>query len=186
MKKYIKGFFIWDLNCACISTVWLSWKESILSQTLSDDVTLLIILLVWFLTGCAIIIAIANYGEKRTNADKKAKHHLLYSFIDNSILLSTEKIMKNGFCEVWRQESDEHSIQILCFNPETEEFQAFDRFHWMNEPRIPNTPDWLNENGCLVFCDSLTDLDGTYWEEDLWTPIKLHFTEEWLKEHIIL
>ena len=39
-----------------------------------------------------------------------------------------ETIERHGFYEVWRQENKEHSVQILCFNPDTKEFQAFDRF----------------------------------------------------------
>lgn len=93
---------------------------------------------------------------------KTKKEYLKYSFINNSILLSTETINRNGFHEIWRQENDQHSIQILCYNPEKEEFQAFDRFHWMNEPI------YVGFTG------------GDYYEEDLWTPIKLHYTLEWL------
>lgn len=98
---------------------------------------------------------------------KSSAEYLKYSFIDNSILLKTRTIEKNGFHEVWRQENNKHSIQILCFNETTGEFRAFDRFHWMNEP----------------IYDDFTC--GTYYKEDLWTPINLHYTEKWLKEHLI-
>lgn len=94
---------------------------------------------------------------------------LKYSFINNSILLTIETIQRNGFFEIWRQENSEHSIQILCFNPETGEFQAFDRYYWMDEPY------YSDGTGCF----SLPS--GYYYKKDLWTPIKLHFTLEWLK-----
>lgn len=123
---------------------------------------------------------------KKKNEEKKEECFLKYSFINNSILLTTKTIEKNGFYEVWRQESNEHSIQILCFNPDTEEFQAFDRFHWMDEPRIvQNPPAWYyDEKGNLVHCESFEE-DGVYYNEDLWTPIKLHYTVAWLKEYMI-
>lgn len=108
------------------------------------------------------------FGLKRKRQKVEEPNIFLkYSFIDNSILLSTDTIERNGFCEVWRQQNDEHSIQILCFNEKTGGFKAFDRFHWMNEPIY---------NGF--------DKDYEY-EEDLWTPIELHFTEKWLKKHLI-
>lgn len=100
---------------------------------------------------------------------KKKNRFLKYSFIDNSILLKTETINKKGFYEVWRQtksDGDTYSVQILCYNPTTFEFQAFDRFHWSDEPVfIGNGIGWSNK-------------------EDLWTPIKLHFTLEWLQEQL--
>lgn len=100
----------------------------------------------------------------------KRKKCLSYSFIDNSILLSTDTISKNGFVEVWRQTSTKNNsirIQILCYNEATFEFQAFDRFHWSDEPiAIP-----------------MIGIDSVY-KEDLWTPIKLHFSIEWIKRHL--
>lgn len=122
---------------------------------------------------------------KIKNADN-SEIQLKYSFINNAILLTMNTIERNGFYEVWRQQNDEHSIQILCFNEEKQEFQAFDRFHWMDEPRIVSNPpsDFVDEKGCTVHCDSL-EADGTYYNEDLWTPIKLHYTIPWLKQHMI-
>lgn len=116
----------------------------------------------FLVVGLAIYIIIRHLVE-----DEETHQFLKYSFIDNGILLKTNTIKKNGFHEVWRQQNSEHYIQILCFNEQTGEFQAFDRFHWMNEP---------------VY-DGFTG--GEYYEEDLWTPIKLHYTEKWLKEHLI-
>ena len=123
--------------------------------------------------------------EKGAGATEQ-KEYLEYSFVDNAILLKIEKIEKNGFYEVWRQQNKEHSIQILCFNEETGEFRAFDRFHWMGEPRVVhNLPAWYkDENGNCIHCDSL-ESDGVYYNEDLWTPIQLHFTGKWLKEHLV-
>ena len=93
-----------------------------------------------------------------------------YSYIDNSILLKTETIWKNGFKEIWRQVNDKtYDIQILCYNPETSELQAFDRFHWMDEPYYDDG------KGCF------SSGRGYYYKEDLWTPINLHYTEKWLK-----
>lgn len=96
------------------------------------------------------------FKRKKYVEDEKEKY-LKYSFLDNSILLKTKNIEKNGFHEVWRQQNEENSIQILCFNEKTGEFAAFDRFHW----KI------------------------SYGDEDLWTPIKLHFTEKWLRKHLL-
>ena len=104
---------------------------------------------------------------KKKSTVKESNKYLKYSFIDNSILLKMKTIEKNGFHEVWRQQNGEHSIQIVCFNEQTGEFKAFDRFHWMDEPVY---------DGFTV---------GSYWEEDLWTPIQLHYTEKWLKEHLL-
>lgn len=116
---------------------------------------------------------LVNYVNVKKNRkslifeNKKCQSALKYSFINNSILLKTSTIEKNEFHEVWRQQTNDHSIQILCFNEKTGEFKAFDRFHWMNEPIY---------NGFA----------GDYeYEKDLWTPIKLHYTTEWLKEHLI-
>lgn len=60
---------------------------------------------------------------------------LKYSFINNSILLRMDTIIENGYYkEVWRQSYrkdygfGEVSVQILCYNEEKEEFQAFDRY----------------------------------------------------------
>jgi len=95
---------------------------------------------------------------------------LKYSYINNSILLSTETIEKNGFKEIYRQVNDDtYSIQILCFNEETREFKAFDRFHWMDEP-------YYSEGG------SWGEIRGVHYKKDLWTPIALHYTSEWLKK----
>lgn len=41
--------------------------------------------------------------------------HVEYSFVDNGILLTTDEIKKDGFREIWRQQSNNHSIQILCY-----------------------------------------------------------------------
>lgn len=65
---------------------------------------------------------------------KKRIEPLRYTFIDNSILLTTKTIERNGFREIWRQTNSEYSIQILCFNPDINEFKAFDRYHWLDEP----------------------------------------------------
>ena len=108
-----------------------------------------------------------KFLKKKTKC-KHVKELLKYSFVNNSILLSTETIKQNGFQEVWRQQGENHSIQILCFNEKTGEFQAFDRFHWMHEP----------------FDEPFTGIYGVY-DKDLWTPIKFHFTEKWLKEHLL-
>lgn len=81
-------------------------------------------------------------------------------------MLKTETINKNGFYEVWRQEKESYSIQILCYNPTTFEFQAFERFHWCSESVfVGGGIGWVNK-------------------DDLWTPIKLHFSLEWLQEHL--
>ena len=35
--------------------------------------------------------------------------YVKYSFIDNGILLTTDEIKKDGFREIWRQQSNDHS-----------------------------------------------------------------------------
>lgn len=52
--------------------------------------------------------------------------YVKYSFIDNGILLTTDEIKKDGFREIWRQQSNDHSIQILCHNENLNKFQAYD------------------------------------------------------------
>ena len=124
------------------------------------------LIIVYIYIACAIFLLLYvcyRLFKKIFLNKKETNKYLKYSFIDNSILLKKNKIEKNGFCEVWRQQNDEYSIQILCFNEKTVEFQAFDRFHWMNESIY---------NGFIC---------GDDYEEDLWTPIKLHYTTEWLK-----
>lgn len=124
------------------------------------------LIIVYIYIACAIFLLLYvcyRLFKKNFLNKKETNEYLKYSFIDNSILLKKNKIEKNGFCEVWRQQNDEYSIQILCFNEKTGEFQAFDRFHWMNEP----------------IYDGFTC--GDDYKEDLWTPIKLHYTTEWLK-----
>ena len=99
---------------------------------------------------------------------KKKIPKLKYSFIDNSILLSMETIEKNGFREIFRQQDNKsHCIQILCFNENTYEFKAFDRFKWMDEP-------FYEKGGCF-------SAEGWHYKKDLWTPILLHYTTDWLK-----
>lgn len=85
--------------------------------------------------------------------------YVKYSFIDNGILLTTDEIKKDGFREIWRQQSNDHSIQILCHNENLNKFQAYDRFRWMNEP-VYNA------------------IIGEYqYKKDLWTPIILHCSD---------
>lgn len=137
----------------------------LLLSTLPVDFVLTLLILFF-----ALFIARYIINKRRLHSAKNT--YLKYSFIDNGILLKMEVIEKNGFHEVYRQQYDEygaHSIQILCFNEETGEFQAFDRFHWMDEPYFH------------PFCGP----NGNY-KEDLWTPIKFHYTEKWLKEYFWL
>lgn len=108
-----------------------------------------------------------KFFKKKLPVVIESDKYLKYSFIDNSILLRTSVIEKKGFREIWRQQNDENSVQILCFNEKTGEFQAFDRFHWMIENM---------DEGFIV---------GWFSKDHLWTPIKLHFTEKWLREHLI-
>lgn len=97
------------------------------------------------------------------------KKLLKYSFTNNSILLTMDTINKNGFFEIWRQENEEKSIQILCFNEQSKEFQAFDKFHRMEESTE------------LVWEGVPYKFD----EEELWTPIEFHYTLEWFQAHNI-
>lgn len=69
-----------------------------------------------------------KFFKKKSPVVIESDKYLKYSFIDNSILLRTSVIEKKGFREIWRQQNDENSVQILCFNEKTGEFQAFDRF----------------------------------------------------------
>ena len=103
----------------------------------------------------------------------KRKHKpefLKYSFINNSILLRMDTIIENGYKEVWRQSYrkdygyGEDSVQILCYNEKKEEFQAFDRY------QRPGEGDPYSPLPRLGY--------------DLWTPIKLHYTLEWLRDNL--
>lgn len=180
MKHAIKGFFLWVLNNALLIT--FDNLATDLFQNPSDGAFLrfLLVLILWFITGCMIVTAFVDAAKVHIKKNAGKKELLTYSFTDNSILLSTETIQKNGFYEIYRQANKEHSVQILCFNNETGEFQAFDRFHWMDEPYVVNR----NHDTNLLGQGWLPN--GTYYKEDLWTPIKLHFTAEWIKEHLNL
>lgn len=90
----------------------------------------------------------------------KRCEYIPFSYIDNALFLKMETINKNGFHEVWRQSKGIYSIQILCFNEDTGEFLGFDRFQWSGE----------------TDCSS-----GISCYDDLWTPIKLHFTTDIIK-----
>lgn len=178
MKRAIKGFMIWILNLASIFT--FSDLSIILFQdpSVNTFIPFAFAGLLWIITGGMIVVAFVNTENVHVKKGATEKELLSYSFVDNSILLSLETIQKNGFYEIWRQENDEHSVQILCFNKDTGEFQAFDRFHWMDEPIVVShihEPNVIAENPIP---------EGTYYKKDLWTPIKLHFTTEWLKEHM--
>lgn len=138
----------------------------LLLSTLPVDFVLTLLILFF-----ALFIARYIINKRRVHSAKNT--YLKYSFIDNGILLKMEVIEKNGFHEVYRQQYDEygaHSIQILCFNEETGEFQAFDRFHWMDE---------MYEPYFFSYCDVAPQVIH---KEVLWTPIKFHYTEKWLKE----
>lgn len=154
-RKYIKPFFLVLFNNVLL--LMLNTPE-----VCKNSWSLILFALLWFISFSMLVV-----GIRYTVLPKDTDDYLKYSFIDNSILLKANTIKKNGFYEIWRQQNDEHSIQILCFNEQTGEFQAFDRFHWMNEP----------------ISNKFTG--GDYWKEDLWTPIKLHYTEKWLKEHLV-
>ena len=155
-RKYIKPFFLVLFN-----NVFLLMLNT--PEVCKNLWSLILFALLWFMSFSILVV-----GIRYTTLPKDTDEYLKYSFIDNGILLKTNTIKKNGFHEVWRQQNDEHSIQILCFNNETGEFQAFDRFHRMHEPYdIPFVGEY-----------------GVY-DEDLWTPIKLHYTEKWLKEHLV-
>ena len=133
-----------------------------------------ICLLIWLFTFWFLFFGYAA-GENTIRKSKQLNKRLLkFSYIDNSILLKTEKITANGFHEIWRQRDEATgSTQILCYNSETEEFQAFDRYQWMEEIypydgrfTLPGPNIRVNTEGH---------------KESLWTPIKLHCTFEWLK-----
>lgn len=178
MKHTIKGFFLWVLNNALLITFNNLVTDFFRNPSDGAFFRFLLVLILWFITGCMIVTAFIDAAKVRIKKNAAKNELLSYSFIDNSILLSTETIQKNGFQEIWRQENKEHSIQILCFNEETKQFQAFDRFHWMDEPyevKHIHGPNVIAENWIP---------EGTYYKEDLWTPIELHFTMEWLNKYV--
>lgn len=183
MKKYISivSFSIWVTASGAMWGIGMSYGNHILGVIGGISLLIIILMILWS------ILQRTDKCTKNKNLTlgDKEKEYLEFSFINNSILLKTETINKNGFYEVWRQKKENHFIQILCFNPNTGEFQAFDRFHWSNEPRVViNPPSWfIDEKGNSVHCDPFEE-DGVYYEEDLWTPIKFHYTVEWLKEHL--
>lgn len=178
MKRVIKGLLLWVLNNVLLLAFNDLATDFFRNPSNGTFFRSILVLFLWAITGCMIVVAFVDAAKVHIKKSDAKKEPLSYSFIDNSILLSTETIQKNGFHEIWRQENNEHSIQILCYNNDTREFQAFDRFHWMDEPivvRHIHKPNVIAENPTP---------EGTYYKEDLWTPIKLHFTTEWLKEHM--
>lgn len=98
---------------------------------------------------------------------------LSFVFINDSILLTRETLEKNGYYEIWSQESGE-SKQILTFNEEKQDFIAYDKFIYMNDKalyldhKITDTiTDFANYNGMGGF--------ACYRQgKELWTPIKFH------------
>ena len=182
MKHDIKGAIIWLLNISLgfvinelFTEEWFTTQEKL---SLGIVPMYLAIVIIWLMTSFLVISALAERSERKSRYKLIQKTVLSYTFTNNAILLSTETIQKNGFREVWRQENEENSIQILCFNDETKEFQAFDRFHWMGEPYHTSFP-----KGAIIDGD-IKDPDS-YYGKDLWTPIDLHFTLDWLKTHLV-
>jgi len=166
MKKIVNSYWFKKVLRFCIITTFGVWGYIVLfigiANTYIDNVCLVVCII--SMIGWLISSFFIEYWQWKKGKDKE---YLKYSFTNNSILLKTETINNNGFYEVWRQENDEHSIQILCFNPETEKFQAFDKFHRMEESHK------IIWEGCEYVRE----------EDELWTPIELHFTLSWLKEH---
>ena len=154
MKKRKWAFPLWlFINSTLLLTTIMFLHDTVFYYSRQNLIMFLLSGMLWTLSSSIIIVATYE-GLSGTN---------------NSILLATKTIERNGFHEIWRQTNSEHSIQILCFNPDTNEFRAFDRYHWMDEP----------------FDVSYGLPEGTYYKKDLWTPIKLHFTAEWVEKHIV-
>lgn len=89
-----------------------------------------------------------------------------------------ETINKNGYEVIWEQSSGKNK-QIICFNEESNSFQAFDRYAWSDENNALKREGTGNELPLNGF-----DFDVN-WETkavDLWTPIKMIFTKEWLTD----
>ena len=120
-----------------------------------------IISIVALLIARAIINKAEEYVLKKKGIP--TEKYFTYAFINNSLLLTMKNIEKHGFKEIYRQENEEHSIQIICYNSETCEFKAFDRFHHSDEPYV--------------------DEFITY-KDDLWTPIKVNLSPEWFMKHL--
>ena len=104
---------------------------------------------------------------------------LKFVFLDNAILLTMETINRNGYEKIWEQSSG-RTKQIICFNEQKNDFQAFDKYVWSNEDNA------IKKEGTGKYS---TDIDNTdkfdfdvNWElkaVDLWTPIKIKYTNEW-------
>ena len=186
MRRAIKGFLLWILNNSSLITFNTLFIDFCDNPSSGAFFRFMFVAILWFITGCMLVVAFVDAEKRHIKKGVIEQELLSYSFIDNSILLSAETIQKNGFYEIWRQENDEHSIQILCFNNETKQFQAFDRFHWMDEPY--DTTNYFSscvfdKNGNVIK-EPWIEPEGTYWKKDLWTPIELNYTTEWLKEHV--
>ena len=104
---------------------------------------------------------------------------LKYVFINNSILLTEETIKKNGYEVIWEQEQNYGKTkQIICYNEGKNDFQAFDRYVWSDE----NSAIKKEGTGRYFSNADGMDFDVNYEMKatDLWTPIKMKYTKEWL------
>lgn len=192
MKHEIKGAIIWLLNISLGFVINELFTEELFTtsqkkQSLGVVPMYLAIVIIWLMTSFLVISALVERSERKSRDKLIQKTALSYSFINTSILLSTETIQKNGFREVWRQENEENSMQILCFNDETKQFQAFDRFHWMNEPHdVENLfSSYVSDGKGNVIVEPWIEPEGIRRGKDLWTPIDLHFTLDWLTKHLV-
>lgn len=133
-------------------------------------------IILWAITFFLLVYYswIAPWTIQRARTEKEL---LRYTCIDNAILLTNKTIEAKGFHEVWRQrDRTTGATQILCYNPELHTFQAYDRFLWAEE-LYPYTEGLTQPKpNCMID-------GGAKRHEELWTPIQLHFTLEWLRAH---
>lgn len=179
-KNYKPTFFLWLFTAIGMgSWVCLLYEQEVFEFHLIPDKNLLplffIAVLLTFISLNMVII-FSSY-KKNDNIE-----NLKFSFIDNSILLTLNTIHKNGYKVIWEQISKE-SKQIHCFNEHENDFKAFDKYIWSDENNAVKKEVFsirypMEEIG--VVQGPVIEMKAT----ELWTPIELKFTNEWLKENI--
>lgn len=161
-RNYILTFLFWILSCSGgILFISFFYELPILNFHLIENkehVFLLLLLgTIFNLFAFHLIVLLAPY--------KKNKELLKYKFINNSILLTMETIEKNGCKIIWTQNNgDTH--QILCFNEKENDFKAFDKYLWSNQ------------NNSLK--KDFSEIDCEFKAVELWTPIELQYTNNWI------
>lgn len=153
-----------------------NYKQS----TIVGNYVVSIICGVMIIGGSGLFIIVGLYDYLTITHKKEIAKKLSFSFVDNSILLTLETINKNGYDIIWEQE-EENRKQILCFNESENDFKAFDRYQWSDENNaLKKEISDIKYPDCEVgvMKEPSIEMKAT----ELWTPIKLRITNEWLKD----